>query len=193
MPTVVLDLVGFWIPFDLSLAFTVILAAYRKFRTAEKGLVRYLALVISIGLVATFLFEVSPNPQTLELPKSWSLSLMLGSGVLYALVFWGRRLIAIGVFEVYAVGTYAMILSDLVRTYLLPLPVSVPTIYIGGGGERDMILNAGLFMVGVFTTINAGAAIWRRELIEKLVGPKWAALFWTEWRKPKPAERDGSG
>lgn len=189
MAVVVLDTVGFWVPFDLSLAFTVALAVYRRFRTTKWVLARYLVLVVSIGLFAAFLFEVAPNPQTLALPKSWSLSLMLGSGVVYTLVLWGRKLITTGVFEVYAIGTYAMILSDLVRTYLLPLPGSVPTIYIGGAGEGDMIFNTGIFMVLAFTVITAGVAIWRRNLIERLFGPKYAALFWAEWHKEKPRGR----
>ncbi len=47
----------------------------------------------------------------------------------------------------------------------------------------DLIVQFGLFMLATFTTLSGVMAIWRRNLVERLVGAKWAALFWSERRR----------
>lgn len=109
--------------------------------------------------------------------------MMVSGGLIYAIFFEPKRLIPIGMLECYAVGTFAMILNDVVRTFVIGLPVSISTAYFGGSGEADLIFQFGIFMVGAYSMFSAGLAIWRRNLIEKLVGVVWADRFWTELRR----------
>ncbi|MBI3022505.1 MAG: hypothetical protein HYY68_02110 [Thaumarchaeota archaeon] len=183
MSSVGLNLVGFYIPLYLSLLIIVVLAGYRRFRVSRGGFARYLIAFVTITIVSVVLFLVAPDPKRLSIPQEWSLSLMVGSGVLYSIFFVKRRLISIGLLEAYAMGTFAMIANDAIRTFLIPLPVGLPIVYWGGSGAIDLIVQFGLFMFATFTTLSGGMAIWRRNLVEKLVGAKWAGLFWSELRR----------
>ena len=108
---------------------------------------------------------------------------MVSSGIIYSIFFAEERLISIGLFEAYAMGTLVMIANDVIRTFFTTIPGNPPIVYWGGSGTSDLIVQFGFFSAGSFAVVAGSLAIWRRSLVKKLVGDKWAATFWTSWRK----------
>ncbi len=185
MVSVGLNPIGFYAPLYLASFIIVVLAGYRRFRITKASLRDYLAVFLAIIVVSVILFQIAPDPQSLSIPQDWSLGMMLGSGVLYSLLFTRKRLITTGMLEAFAIGTYAMITNDAVRTFVLPLSVSLPIIYWGGNGTQDLIVQFGIFMWAAFTTVSGSVAIWQGRLIEKLVGRRWAEVFWAQFKSMK--------
>lgn len=192
MQAVGLNLVGFDVPVVVSSLIVAGLATYRRFRIGVKSLVSYAIVLSGISLTSVTLFYASPYPRTLNIPSDWSLLFMLSSGVTYAAFFLSRRAILVGMLECYAIGTFAMVLCDVIRTWVIGLPVNLPVVYFGGDGFGDMVLNLGIFMQSTFATIAALQGLWNRDLVAKIIGTRRAARFWQEYRGLRPLEPGAS-
>jgi hypothetical protein len=177
-----LDLVGFDLPVAVSTLIVAGLAVYRGFRIGGKSLVYYAIVFLGISFTSVTLFYAAPNPRTLNIPGDWSLLFMLASGVAYSAFFMSRRAILVGMVECYAIGTFAMVLCDVIRTWVIGLPVSLPVVYFGGDGFGDMVLNLGVCMQSTFATVSALQGVWDGNLVEKVIGARRAARFWQEYR-----------
>ncbi len=190
MTTVDLNFVGFDIPVLVSASIVVGLGSYRRFRIGARSLASYAAIFLAISLAGVLLFEAAPAPRSLNIPNDWSLLFMIGSGALYAAFFQSRRAILVGMIECYAIGTFAMVFCDVVRTWVIGLPVNLPVVYFGGDGFDDMILNVGIFMQSTYATISAAQGLWDRNLVERVIGRKLAAKLWQEYHGRSPTLLD---
>ena len=179
MPGVGLNSVGFDLPLLAAALITVALAGFRHARLSRGGAVAYASAFVVPAVGSVLLFVMAPDPGSLAIPEGWGLALMIGSGTLYAALFVGRRLISVGILEAYAIGTYAMVANDVLRTYFVPLPVAVRMLYWGGNGVFDLVFQFGLYSAATFLVISGAVAVLRRKLVEEVIGPERAARFWT--------------
>ncbi len=149
-PNVGFNDIGFWIPLLASSFIVAALIWRRGTRISRRSAISYAALALGIALVGVTLFVISPDSASLAIPPAWSQVFTFVAAVCYFLLFRGRGPRLSGWPECYVVGTYSMILVDAVRTYLIPLPVALSTVYWGGNGMNDLVFQFGWYMGTMF-------------------------------------------
>ena len=169
-PTVILNQDGFINPFVFSLAITVLLVVYRKGRFTRSGGTLYTAFAVVVGATNAFLFLFSPMSSEFSMPPTWTLVFYMTTEILYMILFWDRRTIVIGSLECFAVCTYAMTISETMRTYVFPLNLS--TVYWGGDGYGDMFFQLGLYVSAIFFVASSALAIWEGKFLQKALGAR---------------------
>ena len=173
-PTVILDLIGFWIPFIISADIVIALGLIiRRHRITVVGLAKYVGLILWVAILTVIFFLVSGNKA--GIPQSYSFLIIIISTLSYGGLFYRSRAIFSSVLECYVVGVYAEILSDFARTFIVP--VSFSPVYWGGYGTGDLIFQLGLWMGFLYllggVILASIYAIIKRNLntfIEKLIG-----------------------
>ena len=143
---VAINFVGGVLPLVASATISV-LAIWKSHRLELPRCLFYLLLVVLIGLVDVLMFCLSSNLLGgLGMPTPFFLLLALGAALAYNVTLGKNKKVLFGMLELYALGTYSMLLSDLVRTFSKQLDVS-PQIYGAGG------LNDGVFLFGIYTAM----------------------------------------
>jgi hypothetical protein len=179
-PVVHIEVVGFGFPVLVASLVALGVAASRRFRITRESLLGYLGLTMVICILSVALVELSPTGDRLNIPRTWSAALTIVSAAAYGILFFRKRSIVIGCVECYPIGVYSMALSDVIRSYVVP--VNLPVVYWGANGFGDLVFQFGLYMAMLYyvgtllPSVLYSISLRNTYSAEKLVGRE--ALQW---------------
>jgi hypothetical protein len=148
---VFLDVIGGLLPLLISLEFLVLFGLIIRStrRIAFLDLI-FWVMIPGLAVVLTVIFSVATALYGgLSLPDDWSIALIPLGSVVGVAYFTSRRRgmnVAVVFAECYALGTLAVLLSDLLRT-IIQFPLA-PAVSYGGGGTHDLVFWFGLYIGG---------------------------------------------